>query len=229
MKGVFMSLSCSSESFCKSIEAALHRVETCQDSETQKKSTHYILDQAEKWSKASDGRLTKQDILIGLVRSCGMIHKSSDERKNEPVALKTCVEYPGRVSRISYEVREQDNHLLFRSKFLSGLLMNRSVYPRQEVAGAFLATMANRMILSDTGHKDSLTQKVAKVFVDAVMELPKEKQEGVISCFSMSCWPKEMVSYVDAKRYKQQKMKVVNMPQRQKQYMHNIVYECGRS
>ena len=140
---------------CQNIDAALQYVSENSKSLSTKgisQVQRYVAEQVEQWAKKSNGRLTEQDVMFGLIRSNMVLRAEGDDVR--PVDMRYAVEHPMRISQMRYGVRSGDNDALCRLRFLVDMLFNADGKPIYETQRFFLSALADKLIQDGRGDNE---------------------------------------------------------------------------
>jgi hypothetical protein len=146
---------------CQNIMAALQYV-TEKTKALSPKGLHlvqsYIHEQVAQWAEQSNGKLTEQDIMYGLIRS----HVILQNKENEvcPVDVRYAVEHPMRISQMRYGVCADDEKAPYRIALLLDMLFDNNGKPIYDTQRLFLSSLADKLIQDDQTDNQTDNQTV---------------------------------------------------------------------
>ena len=160
---------------CQNIGAALNYVAEKYTSLSPKGVRHiqnYITEQVNQWVEQSNGKLTAQDIMYGLIRAHIIMQGSGDNAR--PVDVRYAIEHPMRISQMAYGIHSDDDKVARRMSFLIDMLFDDNKKPLYETQRLFLSALADNLIQS--GQADTPAgQSVVKVLLDGMTRSAKEQ------------------------------------------------------
>ena len=160
---------------CQNIEAALNYVAEKYASLSPKGVQHiqnYITEQVNQWVEQSNGKLTTQDIMYGLIRAHIIVQGSGDDVC--PVDVRYAVEHPMRISQMAYGIHPDDDKAVRRVSFLTDMLFDDNGKPAYETQRLFLSALADNLIQSSQADTPA-GQSVVKVLLNGMTRSAKEQ------------------------------------------------------
>ena len=175
---------------CQNIMAALQYVAEHTESLSTKgivEVKSYIDKQVKEWAEKSNGKLTQQDIMYGLLRSHIILRGDADE--SQPVDVRYAVEHPMRISQMRYGVRLGDENAVRRVAFLLDMLFDHDGKPIYETQRLFLGALSDKLI-----QNEQLDNQTATAMIKELLAGMKRSANRVDSwdVFSLSMTPEAL-------------------------------------